>query len=102
MTVYRFVLYGIKLFDESAMVFQMIFFQVQVARKALTTLESIRSEIGLDGWQSTPVFGVSGASPPVLENLGEVAPINWESSHPSVLITASGPQGEKPLAGRIT
>lgn len=56
-----------------------IFFQVQVAHKALTTLESIRSEIGLDGWQSTPVFGVSGASPPVLENLGEVAPAGVRS-----------------------
>lgn len=29
----------------------------------------------MDDWQSTPVFGVSGASPPVLENLGEVASI---------------------------
>lgn len=45
-----------------------------VRAKAPTTLESIRSEIGLDGWQSAPAFGASGASPPVLENLGEVAP----------------------------
>ena len=80
--------------------------------QAPTALESTRSEIGLNGWQSAPVFGASGAPSPILENLGEVAPARrgggntlsagWESSHPSVLITASGPQGEKPLAGRIT
>lgn len=80
--------------------------------QAPTALESTRSEIGLNGWQSAPVFGASGAPSPILENLGEVAQVRrggftaftagLESSHPSVLITASGPQGEKPLAGRIT
>jgi hypothetical protein len=80
--------------------------------QAPTALESTRSEIGLNGWQSAPAFGASGAPSPILENLGEVAQVrcggftaftaDLESSHPSVLITASGPQGEKPLAGRIT
>jgi len=44
-----------------------------VARKAPTALESTRSEIGLNGWQSAQVFWASGALPPALENLGEVA-----------------------------
>jgi len=85
--------------------------------QAPTALESTRSEIGLNGWQSAPAFGASGAPSPILENLGEVAPVSqgegWPSraalfpagrasSHPSVLITASGPHGEQPLAGRIT
>jgi len=50
-----------------------------VARKAPTALESTRSEIGLNGWQSALVFRASGALPPTLENLGEVAPAHWAS-----------------------
>lgn len=44
--------------------------------QAPTALESTRSEIGLNGWQSAPAFGASGAPSPILENLGEVAPVS--------------------------
>lgn len=59
-----------------------------VARKAPTALESTRSEIGLNGWQSALVFRASGALPPTLENLGEVAPAHglhgsWVGSLPT-------------------
>jgi hypothetical protein len=67
--------------------------------QAPTALESTRSEIGPNGWQSASAFEASGAPSPILENLGEVAPARrgggntlsagWESSHPSA--TPSSP-----------
>jgi hypothetical protein len=81
------------------------------------TLESDRPERGLDDRHNAPASGASGALPPSLENVlpGKTLSILLlllymyiyiiilldVTSCPSVLITASGLQGEKPLANGI-
>jgi hypothetical protein len=75
------------------------------------TLESDRPERGSDDRHNAPASGASGALPPSLENvlpgktLFNMYTINQYiydvTSCLSVLITASGLQGEKPLANGI-
>ena len=79
------------------------------------TLESDRPERGSDDRHNAPASGASGALPPSLENVLPGKTLSFNSSmcasiylqlHNvtsclSVLITASGLQGEKPLANGI-
>ena len=90
---------------------------MRVARKHSTmTLESDRPERGSDDRHNAPASGASGALPPSLENVLPGKTLNQlfnrdfnrflennlsVTSCLSVLITASGLQGEKPLANGI-
>ena len=84
------------------------------------TLESDRPERGSDDRHNAPASGASGALPPSLENVLPGKTLKSYSIYPhrfnpietsvvcmnvtsclSVLITASGLQGEKPLANGI-
>jgi hypothetical protein len=80
------------------------------------TLESDRPERGSDDRHNAPASGASGALPPSLENVlpgktlsyicyyyttNNLYIYNDVTSCLSVLITASGLQGEKPLANGI-